>query len=139
MLILDTDVVAELMRPAPDLAVSRWVDARFPGALAMTALTVAEILAAIGRVADARDRVALSTRFGGFVRTGFADRILMFDRVAEAALAEVVRRRVRLGRPIARLDAATAAIARAHRASVVTRNVRPFIDCGVPVIDPWAM
>lgn len=137
-MILDTPVLAELMRRVPDPVVMRWLAAQPVGDLAVTALSVGEILSALAYVQDERRRVDLSTRFGAFLRVGFDNRILAFDIVAASAVADVKRGRERLGRPIGERAASLAAIARAHGAGVATRFVRDFADCGLAVIDPWA-
>ncbi len=75
------------------------------------------------------------------VRTIFADvfyeRVLPFDEPAALAYADIFAARRRAGRPGATTDLMIAAIARVHRATVVTRNVRDFDGCGVPVVNPW--
>ena len=136
-MILDTPVLAELMRRVPDPAVMRFVAARSPGELAVTAPGVGEILSALSHIADARRRVDLSTRFGAFLRVGFAGRILPFDLMAASALVAVRQGRESLGRPIGERQAMLAAIARAHGAAVATRFVRDLADCGLIVLDPW--
>ncbi|MGH2342311.1 VapC toxin family PIN domain ribonuclease [Segnochrobactraceae bacterium EtOH-i3] len=137
MVILDTGVVAELMRRVPDPAVMRWVAAQPADALAITAPTVGEILSALAHITDDRRRGDLSTRFGGFLRAGFAGRIFAFDLVAASMLADVKRGRLLCGRPIGERQAALAAIARARNAAIATRFGNDFADCGVDVIDPW--
>jgi predicted nucleic acid-binding protein len=67
----------------------------------------------------------------------FADRILPFDAAAAQAFAVIAATRRRAGRPIAMPDAQIAAIARANRMAVATRNVDDFADCGVDLINPW--
>jgi len=67
----------------------------------------------------------------------FRDRILPFDREAARAYAVIAAERRAAGRPISQFDCQIAAIARAHRASVATRNTGDYEGCGVAVIDPW--
>jgi predicted nucleic acid-binding protein len=68
----------------------------------------------------------------------FADRVLPFDTVAAVVYAEIFAVRRRTGRPMATVDLMIASIARSHDASVVTRNVADFEDCGVAIVNPWA-
>ena len=67
----------------------------------------------------------------------FAGRVLAFGSDAAAAYAHIAADRRRAGRPISHFDAQIAAIALANGASVATRNVDDFADCGVEVLDPW--
>ena len=66
-----------------------------------------------------------------------AGRVLEFDNGAADAYAQIAAARRQSGRPISQFDAMIAAIARSRGASLATRNVRDFADCGVTVIDPW--
>ena len=67
----------------------------------------------------------------------FTGRVLPFDRAAAKGYAALVAGRRRIGRPIATLDAQIAAIAGVHGATIATRNVADFADCGIDIIDPW--
>ena len=68
----------------------------------------------------------------------FAGRILSFDTDAAVTHAELFARRRSAGRPTAIADLMIASIARAHGASVVTRDTADFEGCGLPLINPWA-
>lgn len=134
MIVLDTNVVSELMESAPDPGVLAWL--RTQSDLWTTAITVAEIQYGIVRLPHGRRRQLLS-EIADDVVAGFDDQILPFDATAAVHYATIVVGRQRAGRPIDRLDAQVAAIARAHAAPVATRNVRDFADTGVEVVDPW--
>lgn len=136
MIVVDTNVASELMRPAPDVRVVRWVQATRPGDLWTTAVTVAEILVGITRLPEGRRRDILD----GAARDVFAafdDRVLSFDAAAAPFHAEVVVARERSGTPIGGFDAQIAAVCRLHGAALATRNTRDFVDTGVEVVDPW--
>lgn len=137
MIILDTNVVSELMRPEPAPAVLRWMAAQPLAALHVTALTCAEVLLGIELLPEGKRRRQLAEQAEGLFVEDFAGRVLAFDLAAAPAYAAVVGQRGRAGRPIGAVDAMIAAIARAHGASVATRD-GDFAGCGVPVIDPWA-
>lgn len=137
MIIIDTNVISELMRPTPDPAVLRWFDAQPARDLHLTAVTVAELLLGVARLDPGARRDGLAAAVGALVDEDFAERILPFDHVAAVEYASVVARRARLGRPVSMADAQIAAIARAHGAGVVTRNVSDFQETGVSVIDPF--
>ena len=136
MIVLDTDVVVELMRPTPDARVLDWVDARPGPDLYVTAITAAELMMAAGRLQPVPNH-ALRAAVGALLDEEFADRVLTFDTVAAHHYGAVVAGRVGRGR-MAMADAQTAAICRSTRAYLATRNAAAFIGTGVLVIDPWA-
>lgn len=69
----------------------------------------------------------------------FSSRILPFDEDAARAFAKIVARRDALGRPMSQFDGMIAAIARSRHATLATRNVADFQDCGLRIVDPWAV
>ena len=138
MLILDTNVVSELMRPHPARNVVQWLEGQSSARLALTAVTVAEILYGLDLLPEGRRRHDLAGRFQAFLTRGFGERVLPFDGRAAGAYARLRGDRKRAGRALDALDAMIAAIAHAHSAAVVTRNVPDFEGCGVPVVDPWS-
>ncbi|ALK10943.1 type II toxin-antitoxin system VapC family toxin [Blastochloris viridis] len=138
MFVLDTNVVSELMRPAPAEKVSSWVNAVSRGDLFITTFTQSEILFGIAKMPNGARRDALAARAGIMFTDRFRHRILPFDSVAAVHYADISATRQKRGRPIAPFDAGIAAIARANAMAVVTRNVRDFEDVGLDVIDPWS-
>lgn len=138
MIVLDTNVLSEAMRPKPDASVARWLEAAPPASLFTTAISEAELLHGAGLLAAGRRRQALEQALRQLFASDFAGRVLAFDAAAAQAFAAIAVARRRAGRPIATLDAQIAAIARAHGAAVATRNLADFDGCGVEVINPWA-
>lgn len=137
MIILDTNVVSELMRPEPDAQVRQWVDGRRPDELGTTAITVAEIRHGIERLPDGRRKESLLSSATDLFAT-FGNLIEPFDTAAAAWFGRIMVRRASLGLPIAGFDAQIAAICRARSASLATRNVKDFRETGVDVLDPWS-
>ncbi len=136
MIIVDTNVVAELMRPEPNEVVRRWSLALRSDESFTTAITLAEILYGIERLPSGRRKDLLRTTAAEVFAT-FGDRVLPFDADAAGHYALIVEGRDRLGRPIDGFDAQIASICRVGRAPLATRNVRDFEHTGVEVIDPW--
>lgn len=136
MIIVDTNVTSELMRPSPSSAVTDWVRARPPDELYTTSITLAEIRYGIERLADGRRRDLLRTAAEA-VFAAFADHVLAFDAPAAVAYAGIVIRRDRAGTPIDGFDAQIAAICRVHGAALATRNVKDFSGTEIDIIDPW--
>lgn len=137
MILLDTNVLSELLRPLPDPAVGRWLDSQPGTSLFTSAITEAELRLGLALMQLGRRRAALAVAIGNILADDFANRILPFDSPAAAAFAEVVASRRRAGRPISQSDAQIAAIALARSAKVATRNVPDFESCGVEVVNPW--
>jgi len=136
MIVVDTNVASELMRPSASEVVLDWVRRQSGRDLYTSAINVAEILYGIKRLPDGRKKKLLESAvvevFGIF-----AEQILPFDAAAAEQYAIVVRRREVLGLPVDGFDAQIAAICRARGAALATRNVSDFQQTGVDVINPW--
>ena len=137
MIVLDTNVLSELMRPEPDAAVTDWVAARSAADLFVTTITQAEILHGVLLLPRGRRRDAIEAAANAMFQEDFAGRILPFNSPAARAYAEIAVARRQAGRPISQFDAQIAAIAKSTGAGVATRNVPDFEGCGIRVIDPW--
>ena len=105
-------------------------------ALRITAITVAEILYGIGRLANGKRKTVLRTAADD-VFTRFANDVLSFEIAAATVLPQIIDRRDRRGTPISGFDAQIAAICRVHGASLATRNEKDFSDLGIELINPW--
>lgn len=137
MIILDTNVVSELMRPEPDVRVRHWVGGRRADELATTAITVAEVRYGIERLPDGRRKEGLLSAAADLF-AAFGDLVQPFNALAATWFGPVMVRRASLGLPIEGFDAQIAAICRARGAALATRNVKDFLETGVDVIDPWS-
>jgi predicted nucleic acid-binding protein len=138
MIVLDTNVLSETLRPRPAREVRDWMNAQASVDLFTTSITEAEILFGVAILPDGRRRTALQAAVERIFADVFGDRILSFDRAAAKAFAEIAANRRRSGRPMPQPDGQIAAIARSHGAAVATRNVGDFAGCGVTLINPWA-
>jgi predicted nucleic acid-binding protein len=136
VIVVDTNVVSELMKPLPSDAVVASVQSRRPTELYTTSITLAEIGYGIERLPDGRRKDELRT-VAAEVFSAFVEQVLVFDSDAATEYAGIVSRRERAGRPIDGFDAQIAAICRANGAMLATRNVKHFRDTGIKVIDPW--
>lgn len=137
MIILDTNVVSELFRSAPNEHVVAWLEA-ITDDVAITAVTLAELLAGVRRIPDGRRKDELAARIEAAIDPFRGGRsILPFDDVAAGFYAEVLLARDAAGRPISTADAQIAAICLAYGATCATRNIRDFEHTGVDLFDPW--
>ena len=137
MFILDTHVVSELMRPAPDGRVVAWLDAQVPDTLWITSVTVAELLFGIARLPDGARKQSLARAAQAMVEHDFAEQILGFDSAAAAVFADIAAVRERAGRPLSTADGYIAAICLAHSAQLVTRNGKNLEGLGLALRNPW--
>lgn len=135
--LLDTNVLSELLRSAPEPAVLAWFASQPSDTLFVSAVTQAEMTLGAGLMLAGKRRNALQAALGVMFSEDFAGRILPFDSAAVPAYVDIVSVRRASGRPISQFDAQIAAIARHAGASLATRNVNDFENCGVTVVNPW--
>ncbi|MEU2122849.1 type II toxin-antitoxin system VapC family toxin [Nocardia niwae] len=138
MIILDTNVILEPLRKAPDSRVVARIDAQPLRTLYLSAITVAELRFGTAAMPAGRRRDNLRDRFEARVLPLFAERVLAFDLTASAQYAELVATARATGAAIGTADGYIAAIAGAARMAVATRDTAPFRAAGVSVINPWA-
>jgi predicted nucleic acid-binding protein len=137
MILLDTNVVSEMMRPEPAASVVAWVRRRSIDDLATTTINIAEIRYGLARLEPGHRRTDLEARFNDFILRGFANRVFDFDGQAAEVYGELVVGRERAGRRLEGFDGLIAAIARSRSMSVATRNTTDFAGCGIEVLSPW--
>ena len=137
MIVLDTNVVSEPMKPWRDAGVLAWIDRQPAETLFLTTTSLAELLVGVERLPAGRRRDGLSAALEHFLGILFGPRILPFDRQAAAAYATLSVRARSAGRSIPMADGQIAAIATVHGFAVATRDTAPFVAAGVPVVDPW--
>lgn len=137
MILLDTNVVSEAMKPEPNPAVRDWLDAQAAETLFVTSVTLAELMFGIGTLPKGRRRDNLSAALDG-VMALLADQILPFDAEAARRYADLAVKSRRAGRGFPTPDGYIAAIAAARGFSVASRDTSAFHAAGIKVIDPWA-
>jgi toxin FitB len=136
VIVVDTNVVSELMRPSPSPLVREWVRAQAAEDLCTTAITVAEIRYGLERLAGGRRKRSLLAA-ATEVFAAFSDYIQPFDADAAIWYATIVAHRDRIGLPIDGFDAQIAAICRTRGATLATRNTKDFRETAIDLIDPW--
>jgi len=137
MIVLDTNVISELLRPEPDPNVARWATASEAAAFHTTAICEAELLVGVALMPQGKRRAELENAIAAILLRIFPDRILPFNSEAARHYAKAVASRTALGSPIMEADAQIAAICIAHGASIVTRDARGFSGLGLDVVNPW--
>lgn len=137
MIVVDTNVISELMRPVPDREVATWVAAQSADTFFTTVISVAEVQYGLERLPAGKRREALESK-ATEVFTVFEDRILAFDAAAGRRYGRLVAARDATARPIGMADAQIAATCLVHGAVLATRNGGDFALTGLDVVDPWA-
>ncbi|MFT4125748.1 MAG: type II toxin-antitoxin system VapC family toxin [Gordonia sp. (in: high G+C Gram-positive bacteria)] len=137
MIVLDTNVVSEVLKPRPHAGVVAWLES-VTDDVAITAITLAELLAGLRRLPDGNRKEDLTSRVEAVIRS-YRDTgaIIAFDAAAAPRYADILAMREAAGLPITTGDAQIAAICRARDAVCATRNTKDFVGTGVAVIDPW--
>lgn len=137
MIVLDTNVLSELMKPEPSKRAASWIARRSVRSLYVTSVTQAEILYCILLMPSGRKRRAIEEAAVEMFDTEFARRVLPFGSDAAVRYARIAADRRMIGRPISHFDAQIAAITAIAGASLATRNVDDFAQCGIDVVNPW--
>ena len=137
MILLDTNVMSEPLRHAPEPRVIEWIDAQATETLFLSAITVAELRAGVALLPAGKRRAGLRESLEKRVLPLFAGRVLPFDLACTQAYAALMARARGAGLAIATTDGYIAAIAAANGFAVASRDTSPFEAAGVAVINPW--
>lgn len=137
MIVLDTNVISELWRIAPNAHVLAWMDAQAMETLYLSAITVAELRYGLATMPEGKRRAIYQERLANEVLPAFEDRVLPFDLEASQAYADLMAQAKARGQAIGQADGYIAAIAATHGLMVATRDTSPFEHAGVNTINPW--
>ena len=136
MILLDTNVVSEAMKPEPDPAVRDWLDEQVAETLYLSSVSIAELLFGIGALPRGKRKDKLTAALDGVLDL-FADRILSFDTGAARRYADLAVNARAAGKGFPTPDGYIAAIAASHDFAVASRDTSAFTAAGLTVIDPW--
>jgi len=134
--LLDTCVLSELVKSAPDAQVLKWFEARKAQELCISAMTWGELQRGVTRMPESKRRSEL-TLWLQQLQIGFENRILAFDQNVSEVWAHMTVQAETEGKSMTAFDSIIAATARAHECKLVTRNVRDFANAGINVLNPW--
>lgn len=137
MIILDTNVVSEPLKPVPNEAVLRWLDRQAPATLYLTTVSQAELLAGVQALPASKRRTELQKVLDNDLASLFSGRILAFGERSALSYAQLVTAANAAGNQMDFADAAIGAIAVEHDFILATRNTRDFRGTPVRLIDPW--
>lgn len=136
MIVLDTNVISEAMKPEPHPAVLEWLDEQLAETIYLSSVTLAELLVGIGSLPTSRHKNALAQTLDGLLDI-FGDRILPFDIDAARHYADIAVTARSAGKGLSTPDGYIAAIAIARGFMVATRDTAPFLAAGLKVVNPW--
>jgi toxin FitB len=137
MILLDTNVISEPLRPAPDQHVVAWIDAQPLETLFLSAITVAELRFGVAALPAGKKQETLREGLENRLLPLFTGRVIPFDLDASQAYADLMAKARGRGVAIGMADGLIAATAAATSMSVATRDTAPFLNAGVPCINPW--
>lgn len=137
-IILDTNVISELIKPMGSSIIREWLASQNGASLYTTSITQAEIRYGIQILPEGQRRQKLLDGATIVFEHYLLERILAFDRQAAELYSQIAANRKQIGRPISQFDAQIAAICRVHQATLATRNIRDFFDCGIDLVNPWS-
>ncbi len=137
MILLDTNVVSEAMKPEPAPSVRAWLDAQAAETLFLSSVTIAELEFGVGALPDGRRKDRLKAALDGVLEL-FGTRVLPFDTGAARRYGELAARARAAGRGFPTPDGYIAAIAASHDFAVASRDTSAFMAAGLTVIDPWS-
>lgn len=137
MILLDTNVISEAIKPEPHVSVRAWLDAQTAATLFLSSITLAEFLFGIGIMPNGKRKDMLATRIEGLIDQ-FVGRILSFDILAARHYADLAVKARAAGKGFPTPDGYIAAIAAAHGFAVASRDTSAFHAAGLTVINPWA-
>lgn len=137
MIILDTNIISEMMKPSPKKSVLDWLNDQESASLYLTTISIGEIGYGIRALPAGRRRQLLSESFEALLVAAFENRILGFDETAARQYGETMSNHKEMGHPLSCLDGQIIAIARTNACAIATRNVRDFECCGLTIINPF--
>lgn len=138
MILLDTNVISEIMRPTPEPRVVIWLNLHPRSEYWLSAITVAEIGLGIALLPEGKRKKTFAEMAANMFKQDFFGRCLPFDQEAANYYAHIVATARKAGRAITVEDAEIAAIALKHDCLLATRNTRDFVSIdGLRLLNPW--
>ena len=136
MLLLDTNVVSEAMKPEPNPVVRAWLNDQAAETLYLSSVTLAELLFGIAALPSGKRKEMLALTLEGLMGL-FKDRVLSFDVEAARHYADLAVVAKVSGRGFPTPDGYIAAIAASRGFIVASRDTAPYEAAKVTVINPW--
>ncbi|MEY9358335.1 putative nucleic acid-binding protein [Bradyrhizobium yuanmingense] len=136
-LLLDTNVLSEVQRPAPSPKVVGWLDRIDEDRAFISVASIAELRRGIALLEDGRRRTALAAWLAHDLPARFAERVLPIDQTVAERWGGLMAQSRKSGVALSVMDGFFAATALVNDLTLVTRNVKDFAAFGVPLLNPW--
>lgn len=136
-LLLDTNVLSEVQRPAPSPKVLAWLDTIDEDRAFISVASIAELRRGVGLLEDGRRRTALAAWLAHDLPARFAERVLPIDQTVAERWGDLMAQSRKSGVALSVMDGFFAATALVNNLTLVTRNVKDFAAFGVPLLNPW--
>lgn len=136
-LLLDTNVLSEVTRPAPDARVLEWLDGLDEDRSFISVVSIAEIRRGVALMDEGRKREAVAEWLALDLPQRFEQRVLPVDESVALAWGDLMGLAKRRGRGLSSMDGLIAATAIAQELTLATRNTKDFEDFGIVLVDPW--
>ncbi len=137
MIILDTNIVSEVMRPQPNDNVMQWLESQDIEILYITSVSMAEIYFGLYRMPKGKRKSGLLEKFQQILENSFQNRLLDFTHEQAHIYAKFCSHAEKIGKPMAIADAQIASIACHHQATLATRNTKDSINCEIDLVNPF--
>ena len=137
MIILDTNVISELMKPEPSAIVLDWIRGQEQGNLAVCVISLAEIAYGLERLPQGKRREDLQDRFERLIDQGFHHRVFEFGAKSALLYGELSNIRLSQGLHVDAFDMMIAAIAQVYGCAIATRNIGDFDGCSLQLVNPF--
>ncbi|AZO60250.1 MAG: PIN domain-containing protein [Mesorhizobium sp.] len=137
-LLLDTNVLSEVTRPAPDVGVLKWLDGLDEDRSFISVVSIAEIRRGVSLMDEGRKREALAEWLARDLPQRFEQRVLPVDEAVALAWGDLMGLAKRRGRGLSSMDGLIAATAIAKQLTLATRNSKHFEGFAIELFDPWS-
>lgn len=137
MIVIDTNIISEIMRPQPDDSVITWLDQQDTSTLYVTTISIAEIRYGLEILPEGGRKQRMTHQFNAYIKHAFEARVLDFTLDAANQYAAFMAYRRKVGLPMSMADGQIAAIASVYHFAVATRNTKDFAECGLTLMNPF--
>lgn len=139
MILVDTNVISEALRPLPNIKVTEWLDNQVIETLFLSIITVTELRYGVARLPEGKRKKQLHHSLENEIFPLFSKRLLFFDLESSKVYAQMMAKARSNGLSISMADGYIAAIAKNHKKIVATRDTTPFQHLELKTINPWKL
>ncbi len=136
-LLIDTNVLSEVAKPAPATRVLEWLDKLDEDRSFISVISIAEIRRGVALMDSGRKRDALDAWLSHDLPLRFEQRMLPVEEKVAFAWGDLMGSAKRSGRGLLSMDGLIGATALAHELTLATRNKRDFQGFGIDLFNPW--